>query len=265
MSADTPIALVTGASSGIGRACALRLARAGFRVVALARTQSALDALVAEGGGAIVAYAVDAADGDAVFAVRDRVVADVGVVDVVVHSAGLGVWKYLEDTTPAEIATMLGAPFLAAAHVTAAFLPVMISRKRGRIFHIGSPASIQPWAGSTAYATSRWALRGLHEALRIDLAGTGVSSTHVLFGEVTSSYFSNNPGSHEHIPTVGRFIPTLSPEQCADVVVRAATSTSTPPAALYAPFMLRVFMWTQVLFPGLFRAVVVRTGRKRSA
>ena len=257
------LVVVTGASSGIGRATAVRYAKAGWRVVAIARTGAALDELVKDAGAHVVARVVDAADGAAVVDVCARVVAEFGVPDVVVNSAGLGAWKYLEDTTPKELQQMLGAPFLAAAHVTGAFLSGMIQRRSGRILHVGSPASIQPWPGSTAYATSRWALRGLHEALRMDLHGTGVSTTHVLFGEVTSSYFDNNPGSHEHIPRVARIIPVSTPEQCAETLFRLGSSSSAPPAQLFEPLMLRLLFWTRALFPGLFRASVLSTGRKR--
>ena len=192
-----------------------------------------------------------------------RTEAAFGAPDVIINAAGLGVWKYLEDTSAAELHTMLGAPFLAAAHVCQGFLPGMLRRRRGRILHVGSPASIQPWPGSTAYACSRWALRGLHEALAMDLAGTGVSSTHVLFGEVSSSYFENNPESREHIPKVGEIIPITTPEVCAEKLWKVATSTSTPAREVYHPFMLRLFLWSHRFFPGMFRYFVIRTGRKR--
>lgn len=257
------LVVVTGASSGIGRATAVRFAKAGWRVIAMARTRSALEELHKEAGDNVVVTAVDAADGDACAAACANVVAEFGVPDVVVNSAGLGSWKYLEETTPKELAQMMGAPFFAAAHVTGAFLSGMIARGSGRILHMGSPASYQPWPGSTAYATSRWALRGLHESLRADLGGTGVTSTHVVFGEVTSAYFDNNPGSHEHIPRVARLIPLSTPEQCADVLFQTATSTSAPPAAIIKPFMLWVFLAVQWIWPGVVRASVVETGRKR--
>ena len=253
--------VVTGASSGIGRATALRFARGGCVVVAVARTRSALESLAAEApAGTIVVESCDASHGADVTALAARVTAAHGVPDVIVNSAGLGSWKYLEDTSPAELLSMLGAPFLAAAHVTGAFLGAMIERGSGVVLHVGSPASFQPWPGSTAYATSRFALRGLHEALRMDLVGTGVSTCHVIFGEVTSSYFDNNPGSHEHIPTVGKLIPKMTPEQCAAVLWQTSLS---PRAEVFEPFSLRVFFWFQRWAPGLFRLVVVKTGRVR--
>lgn len=253
------VALVTGASSGIGRATALRFARDGWTVIAVARTRSALEALAAEAAG-IEVEALDAGDGAAVEALAARVLAKHGTPDVIVNSAGAGEWKWLEDTTGAELVGMIGAPYLAAAHVTRVFLGGMVARKSGVILHVGSPASYQPWAGSAGYAASRWALRGLHETLRLDLRGTGVRSCHVVFGEVTSSYFANNPNSHEHIPTIAGIIPKSTPEQCAEVLRRVADR---PRDEVLSPPMLALLMWLQWLAPGIFRAVVARTGRQR--
>lgn len=253
------LVVVAGASSGIGRATALRFAREGATVIAIARTRAALEALAAEQPG-IEIDAVDASDAAAVDAFGARVLASHGVPDVIVNSAGLGTWKYLEDTTGAEVVGMIGAPYLAAAHVTRVFVGAMVRRGSGVILHVGSPASFQPWPGTPSYTASRWALRGLHESLRLDLAGTGVASCHVVFGEVASSYFKNNPDSHQHIPSIASWIPTSTPEQCAEVLVQTARS---PRPEVLSPLMLRVFLWFQWLTPGIFRAVVQHTGRQR--
>ena len=259
--AGVRVVVVTGASSGIGRATALRFARGGCVVVAVARTRSTLEQLQRDGPpGKIHIEACDAGDGAAVAAMAARVQAEHGAVDVVVNSAGLGQWKYLEDTAPTELATMMGAPFFAAAHVTAAFLGAMIERGSGVILHVGSPASFQPWPGSAAYACSRFALRGLHEALRVDLAGTGVASCHVVFGEVTSSYFDNNPGSYEHIPRVARMIPKMSPEQCAATLWQTALH---PRPEVFEPFVLQLLLWAQRMVPSVVRTLTAKTGRQR--
>src|SRR5205823_5735359 len=106
-----------------------------------------------------------------------------------------------------EVQSMLGAPYLAAFHVTHAFMAAMLSAGRGVVIHVQSPASRIPFPGATAYASARFALRGLHEALCQDLRGTGVTSCEVMFGEVSSSYFDNNPGTHEHIPKIANLVP----------------------------------------------------------
>lgn len=257
----SPIAVITGASSGIGAATAKALARQGWGVVIVARRADRLDELAEEiggFGGRAMTAALDCADGAAVAAMAKRVCAAWGPPSVVVNSAGAGVWRFLEETTHDEIDSMIGAPYLAAAHTSRAFLAGMIDAGRGRLIHIGSPASIIPWPGATAYTASRWALRGLHEALRQDLRGTGVSSSLVYFGEVSSEYFKANPDSHEHIPSVGSFIPVSTPERCAEVVLDVVRR---PRPVVFFPFALRLLAWTAALAPGPTRWLIARTGR----
>lgn len=256
------VAVVTGASSGIGAATAKALAKEGWRTVIVARRTDRLHQLAEEidgSGGRVMTAALDCADGAAVAAMADRVRAAWGPPSVVVNSAGAGVWRFLEETAHDEIDSMIGAPYLAAAHTSRAFLGGMIDTGRGCLIHVGSPASIIPWPGATAYTASRWALRGLHEALRQDLRGTGVSSSLVYFGEVSSEYFQANPDSHEHIPSVGSFIPVSTPERCAEVILDVVRR---PRPVVFFPFALRLLAWNAALAPGPTRWLIARTGRK---
>ena len=254
------LALVTGASSGIGRATAERLVAQGWRVVAMARRAEVLSALAASLGEALVPIACDGGDGDAVLTMAKSVLEDQGVPDVIVHCAGAGQWKEIEDTTPAELHSMMAAPFRAAFHVNHAFLGAMRARGRGRLIHVNSPASVMPWAGATAYVAARFALRGLHEALVADLRGSGVSSVNVTFGEVSSAYFEANPGSHDKIPKVASLVPVMTPEACARVLVKAIGSRR---SSISAPFMLTLFFWAFRLSPALVRLLIGLSQRTR--
>jgi len=189
------LAVITGASSGIGAATARTLGAAGYRLVLLARTKDKLATLAAEIGEHATVEACDASDGAAVLAMAERVLTTHGVPHVIVHCAGVGEWKRIEDTSPKEALAMMEAPYFAAFNVNHAFLRPMIDMKRGVLVHVSSPASLFPWPSSAGYAAARWALRGMHEALCQDLAGTGLSSCHVVFGRVSSEYFANNPGT----------------------------------------------------------------------
>ena len=243
-----PIAVITGASSGIGAASALALARAGWRVVLVARRADRLHELAASidvAGGEAMVEALDAADGIAVDAMANRVRAAWGAPSLVLNSAGAGIWRFLEENT--------------AAHTHRTFLGGMISAGRGLLIHVGSPASIIPWPGATGYTASRWALRGLHEALRQDLSGTGVKSSLVYFGEVSSEYFQVNPGSQEHIPRLASWIPTSTPERCAGVILDVVHR---PRPVVYHPFALRLMAWIAAILPGPTRWLIARTGRR---
>ena len=257
-----PIAVVTGASSGIGAATAKALAREGWRVVLVARRADRLEELaasIAEAGGEARAEALDAADGTAVMALAERIRTEWGVPSLLVNSAGAGTWRFLEETSVGEVVEMMGAPDLAAANTCRAFLEDMLAARKGLFIHVGSPASVVPWPGATAYIGSRWALRGLHEALYQDLRGTGVHSSLVYFGEVSSEYFEANPGTHEHIPRLAAPIPVSTPERCAEVLLGVVRR---PRRVVFYPFALRLMAWCAAIAPAPTRWLAARTGRR---
>jgi NADP-dependent 3-hydroxy acid dehydrogenase YdfG len=150
---------------------------------------------------------------------------------------------------------MMGAPYLAAFNVTHAFMPALLREDAGVIVHVGSPASISPWPGATAYTAARWALRGLNEALRQDLLGTGVSSSHVIFGEVSSPYFTTNAVARDQLPMLNRWVRAIRPEECArvllDVIQRPRPEVIHPPvvrwlargARIAPPLGRRLIAW----------------------
>ena len=258
------LAVVTGASSGIGRATAAQLAARGWRVVAVARRRDRLEQLASQaaavGAGEVVVEALDGADAEVVAAMAARVQERYGTPGAIVNSAGAGVWRWPEDTPPALMEQLLDAPFRSAYHVTYGFLGSMLAAGSGAIVHVGSPASYVPWPSSTGYSISRWALRGLHESLLQDLHGTGVHTCHVLFGRVTSEYFEANPDSWEHAPWLGRLIPSSTPGEAAEVIVR--TLHRPRPLVLHK----RVQQVQYGLFriaPGLVRTMARATGRQR--
>jgi NADP-dependent 3-hydroxy acid dehydrogenase YdfG len=125
---------------------------------------------------------------------------------------------------------------------------------------VGSPASVAPWPGATGYTVSRWALRGMHEALCQDLAGTGVQSCHVLFGEVSSAYFEANPDTHEHIPRIGRLIGAITPERAARTIER---TIARPRRQVFDPPMLALTQAVNRVSPRLVALLARRTGRRR--
>lgn len=256
------VAVVTGASSGVGEATARALASEGWRVVVVARRADRLDKLAAEigaDGGAVMAAPLDAADGAAVEAMADRVRSQWAAPSLVVNSAGAGVWRFLEESAPEEITATMGAPYLAAANTSRAFLADMLAARKGLLIHVASPASLMPWPGATAYTASRWALRGLHEALCMDLVGTGVESSLVYFGEISSEYFEANPGSHEHMPSLARLIPISTPERCAEVLLGVVLR---PRRVVLHPFALRLMWWVARFSPGPTRWLIAKTGRR---
>ena len=244
------LVLITGASSGVGAAASKAFCSDGTKVVLLARNPEMLHAVAQEAGAVAVAIPCDLADPDAVAKMAKQVLAEHGCPDVIVHSAGAGQWKTVQDTTPQEAIIMMQAPYFAAFNVTHAFLPAMLARKSGVIISVNTPACMIAWPSCAGYAAARSALRGFSDALSQDLVGTGLHACNVIFGKIDSPYFENNPGVAEKLPTLDKLIPTLSTDDCAAILKRLARK---PRHTAIYPFMLRPNLLTARLFPRFAR------------
>lgn len=185
MTDSQPTALITGASRGIGRAIAIRLAPR-WSIVAVARTAPELEMLaekVRNKGGTCEPMVLDVADGRAVrsaLAGRD--------VDVVVNNAGVGVMKPFVDMTPDEWQLMMDVNLNAVYYVTHAVLPGMIARGRGHVVIIGSISGKSGFAGGTAYAATKFAVNGFAESLMLEVRDAGVKVSVVMPGSVATSF-----------------------------------------------------------------------------
>jgi uncharacterized protein len=255
--------IVTGASSGIGKACAQALASAGAKVILLARNLQNLESvkqMIEKMGGQAWVFSVDLGDQKAVLQVAREILDQLGTPHAIIHSAGAGRWLWLEETSPEEGKTMMDVPFFGALWLTQALLPAMLEQRQGRIVFIGSPAAWIAWSGATVYAASRWALRGLYEALRADLVGTGLGVSMIVPGQVKSAYFEHNPGVTERFPSLGRFIPIVTPEDVARAVQTALMLES---RMIVLPWLIDVFLKLNQVFPRLIEWLVVSSSYKR--
>lgn len=177
MKVDGAVALVTGASSGIGAATAVELARRGATVVGVARRERELAETTercrrhAPGSFDVVAD-LSSATGctGAADAARDRL----GRVDIVVNNAGAPMRRHTLDTSAADVEALLQLNFMAAVRLTTALLPEMVERGRGSIVNVTSVAGAVPTPRESAYGASKAALHQWSHVLAVDLAGTGV-------------------------------------------------------------------------------------------
>ena len=166
-----PVALVTGATSGIGEAIAYRLQATGYVVFAAGRNPAALDALRSRG---LQARALDVTDEAAVTRLVDEINADYGGIDVLVNSAGIPFRGPIEQTDLNEIRHHFETHIVALLHLSQAVLPEMRARGAGTIVNIGSTAGRYTAPGAGAYHITKYGVEALSLSLRAEVAQFGV-------------------------------------------------------------------------------------------
>jgi NADP-dependent 3-hydroxy acid dehydrogenase YdfG len=214
-----PIALVTGASRGIGRSTAIRLSR-DHDIIAVARSKTDLDSLAREIGSTCRTIVLDLAD----HAATDRALAGIDC-DVLVNNAGVGPTKPFLDLTPEEWHRIIDVNFNALYHVTRAVLPGMIARKRGHVIIVGSIAGRSAFVGGTAYAASKHAVAGFAECLMLEVREHGVKVSTINPGSVDTAFSTRQDASW-----------MLSPDEVAESI---AHMVATPPDVLVHSLEIR--------------------------
>jgi NAD(P)-dependent dehydrogenase (short-subunit alcohol dehydrogenase family) len=167
--------LITGVSSGLGRALAAEATARGDLVVGTTRTQPDADDFERSAPGRAVAVLLDVTAGPAaVKAAVDQAVAAAGDLDVVVNNAGYGLVGAVEEVSDDEARRQMDTNFFGPLHVIQAVLPHFRARGSGWFVSMSSVAGLVGWAGNGLYSASKWALEGLSEALRREVADMGI-------------------------------------------------------------------------------------------
>ncbi len=227
MLADTTV-LITGASAGIGRACAAAFARQGCRLILCARRRERLEELAAglqaDQGAECLIRELDVRDRGAVDALADALPADWRTVDVLVNNAGLsrGLEK-MPEGLPADWDEMIDTNVKGVLWVCRALLPGMLERDRGHIINIGSVSGHQVYGGGAVYCGTKHALRAITQGLRIDLLGTKVRCSTVDPGMVETDFsLVRFHGDRQLADDVYTHFPPLQATDVAEAVVWVA-------------------------------------------
>ncbi|NSC25043.1 SDR family NAD(P)-dependent oxidoreductase [Streptomyces albus subsp. chlorinus] len=246
-----PVALVTGASSGIGAAVAERLAaEGGWRLLLNGRDERRLAQVATRTGG--VPLAADLSDARARERLAEEALAHSGRVDALVAGAGIG-WAGTFAAMPAEdIDDVLAVNLNATLHLVRLLLPGMVDRRCGRVVLIGSMAGSVGVRGEAVYAATKAGLTAFADSLRYELAPSRVRVSMVLPGVVDTPFFQRRGAPyHRDRP---RPVP---PDDVAEAVFRALR-TGRPNA--YVPSWMAVPAWLHGAVPGLFRSLAQRFG-----
>jgi NADP-dependent 3-hydroxy acid dehydrogenase YdfG len=170
-------AVVSGASSGIGAAAAIALARAGFPVALGARRVDRCADIVEEiraAGGEAVAHPLDVTDASSVDAFAKAVAADLGDVEVVVSNAGHVSPGIVHEVETERFAAEIDLNLIGAHRLVRAFVPGMVGRTRGDLVFVSSDVAVRARPFMSSYAAGKWGLEGMAHAMQMELEGSGV-------------------------------------------------------------------------------------------
>jgi short-subunit dehydrogenase len=247
MKDDRKVAVVTGASSGIGEATAEKLSREGYRLGLIARRKDRLDQLadrIREEGGEAMVLPTDLSDEAECSRVIERVKAALGSVDVLVNNAGLG-WYGYSDRMPWDTARqMIEVNIASLTRLTLMFLSEMKESGKGHIINIGSIVGSIPSQGVALYSATKAFVDALTTSLYRELTGTNVKVSVVRAGAVATPFYdvaSQGP-SNPRIPV--EWI-AIQPETVAD---RVWDLIRKPARIIYGPRVLRVVPWIELIF-----------------
>jgi short-subunit dehydrogenase len=253
------VILITGASSGIGRATAIEFAKLGSNIVLVARKKDKLEKVADELKKFSISTLVcqcDVSKKDQVKEMSKIVLEKFDTVDVLVNNAGFAIYGSVYDLTIDEIESQMETNYFGMIYCIKNFLPSMISKKSGHIVNVASVAASFGLPGIASYCASKFAMLGFSEGLKHELKDTGIGITVVSPIMVRTSFFDHT--SFEKMP---KYSPTsLSSETVAKTIVKAANS---PRLEIIVPSIVRGAVWMKNTFPYLINPILGKSFKKQ--
>lgn len=244
------VALVTGASSGIGAATAAALAAAGVRLILTGRDPARLRAVAERTGAA--AIPADLSDPGEAARLADEAVGRAGRVDLLISNAGTGWAGTISELSAEKAAELIAVNLLAPIQLARLLAPGMAERGRGRLVFVSSIAGATGVRHEAVYAAAKAGLNCFAESLSYELAGRGVGVSVVLPGVVDTPFFTRRGRRYE------RSWPAPIPaERVARAIIDAAARDI---RVVYVPAWMRFPAWLHGASPGAFRKLASRFG-----
>lgn len=218
------VALITGASAGIGRASALALAEEGANLILTARRKERLEeirAKVEKAGGKVVSIIGDATKEETAKKCVDDAVKTFGRLDILINNVGIGNYKDLVDTSAEEYDEMMDTNFRSTFLFTRYTVPAMIKHGSGTILMISSMAGIYGFAGEAVYSATKFAQVGFAQSLDKELRPKGIRVGVICPGGVKTEFAIGKGRTEESVTSLGM----LDPEDVASAVVLACTQS----------------------------------------
>ena len=222
MTSTQPIALVTGASSGIGAAICRLLVSEQFSVIGAARNRAKLEALGEELESLFHPLLLDVTSPQSVASLIDRLPQNLQAIDVLINNAGhdIGGRQSFEQGSEQQWIDIIETNVQGLIRVTHQVIHGMLERGRGHILNMGSIAGLKPYATGTAYVTSKHAVHGFSESLRLDYAGRGIRVSEIMPGLVRTDFAHQRLGDMEKAEEFyDSFEASLSPADIAETVL----------------------------------------------
>lgn len=253
------IVLITGASSGIGRATANIFAKKGASIILVARRKEKLDQVAIDLKKFNVSTLVcecDVSDKSQVKKMSEKVLEKYESIDILVNNAGFAIYGSFSNLTTEEIESQMKTNYFGMIYCIKNFLPSMVKKKSGHIVNVASVAGSFGLPGIASYCASKFAMLGFSEGLKHELKGTGVGLTVVSPIMVRTNFFDHK--SFEKMP---KYSPTsLSAETVAKAILRAANS---PRLEIIVPSVVRIAVWIKNTFPYLINPILGSAFKKQ--
>jgi len=259
-------ALITGASSGIGRDIAVSLSRMGARVALLARRQTLLDDLkrqIESAEGQALALGVDVTHASEVRQAVDRTLEAFGRIDILVNSAGVLIPSSVESMNLSDLERMMAVNLYGTVHAMQAALPSMRARSKGNIVNIASLAGRRGAPPLGGYCATKFAVVGLTEALRVELYGSGVTVSLIMPGVIDTPMIREAKGNKSRLPNNIIAMPAKWVTWAViAAIVLGLTEVGVPPGAAVAEKVAALFPgWTDAAI-ALGSSMMERVGRR---
>ncbi|MGQ0605965.1 MAG: SDR family oxidoreductase [Candidatus Nitrosotenuis sp.] len=258
MSLKDKVVVITGASSGIGKATAIEFAKKGAKLALIARGREKLEELqktLVKFNVEILIYPCDVSDKEQVKKMSDQVVEKYDKIDILVNNAGFAIYGTVSNLTIEEIESQMQTNYFGMIYCTKNFLPILQKQNSGHIVNVASVAASFGLPGIAPYCASKFAMLGFSEGLKHELRDTKIGVTVVSPIMVRTNFFD-----HPSFDTMPKYSPTsLDAKTVAKAIITASESSR---LEIIVPSIVRIGVWLKHTMPFVINPIMGAAFRK---